>query len=104
MFIGADKRIEFRGDRTKEELIDFALRMFGPPIRTIANCNDIEKLQEKHSVFFGYIGNDTVGNFSELAKKHQSHNWFYQSSLICPNLSKGLYVFKKNNVAIKYSE
>lgn len=56
-FIQGDKIIDYSGDRTKEDIIEFAKKAFGPSISLIKNIENFSNI-EKHlsqSVFFTYI-------------------------------------------------
>lgn len=47
---------EYTGDRVKEDLINYAMRMSQPAVQRISRGNSIEYLKESHPVFFGFIG------------------------------------------------
>lgn len=47
---------EYTGDRVKEDMINYALRMSQPAIQKVSHADSIGYLKESHPVFFGYIG------------------------------------------------
>jgi len=46
----------FKGDRTKEELLDFAIRLSGPPVQQITRIESIAHVKATNLIFFLYIG------------------------------------------------
>ncbi|CAG2100189.1 unnamed protein product [Medioppia subpectinata] len=104
LFIRRDKRIEFRGERSRNEIIDFALRVNGPPVRHIVDCSQIDPLRQKHDVFFAHFGQNLNENFSKAAESHQSIDWFYHSPNACQQFSDGIYAIKANNYHKIYDE
>ncbi|XP_017299960.1 protein disulfide-isomerase TMX3 [Diaphorina citri] len=57
MFIkGTDIHFTFQGDRNTEDIINFALRVSGPPVLKITKSKSIEELKNKNQVFFLYVG------------------------------------------------
>jgi len=46
----------FQGDRTKQDIVDFALRVSGPPVQRITRTESINNLRKGISLFFVYIG------------------------------------------------
>ena len=102
LYINKDKTVEFRGERTKKEIIDFALRVNGPSVRTINQCNEIEGLRQSHDVFFADFGPTQNENFSNTASKYQSIDWFYYSSLNCDPFVNGIFAIKANKFHKRY--
>lgn len=49
-------RHEYTGDRVKEEMVNYALRMSQPAVQKVSHADSIGYLKENHPVFFGYIG------------------------------------------------
>jgi hypothetical protein len=101
IFVNANKKVEFRGDRNKDDIIDFALRVNGPPVRQLANCNEIDSLRRTHKVFFTYFGQNLNENFNKTATNYQNIDWFYHSSVVCDQFSEGIYAIKAN-FQVKY--
>jgi hypothetical protein len=48
----------FSGDRTKEEIVNFALRLSGPPVRQITRAESLENLKTSSPLFFVYVGDN----------------------------------------------
>lgn len=96
LFIHPDYIVEYDGDRTKEEITDFARRLSGPPIRPLLDCKSVDESLSRHGVFFLYIGHPISDNFTKTAGKYRSLNWFYHlNSTACPGLTQpGSYVIK----------
>jgi thioredoxin domain-containing protein 10 len=46
----------FKGDRTKEEIMNFALRVSGPPVQQITRSESLENLKTSNPLFFVYVG------------------------------------------------
>jgi thioredoxin domain-containing protein 10 len=46
----------FKGDRTKEEIVNFALRVSGPPVQQITRSESLENLKASNPLFFVYVG------------------------------------------------
>jgi hypothetical protein len=49
---------KFSGDRTKEEIVNFALRLSGPPVRQITRSESLENLKTSNPLFFIYVGDN----------------------------------------------
>ncbi|XP_065349237.1 protein disulfide-isomerase TMX3 [Cloeon dipterum] len=56
MFMKGSELFTFRGDRTKQDIVDFALRVSGPPVQRITRPESISNLRKAISLFFVYIG------------------------------------------------
>lgn len=83
MFLKDDLQFTFRGDRTKEEIVNFALRVSGPPVQHITKMDSLDHIKSKYQLFFLYVG-DSFGPlwevYSEVAEKFQPHGFFYSTS------------------------
>ncbi|XP_054164892.1 protein disulfide-isomerase TMX3-like [Oppia nitens] len=104
LYINKDKRFEFRGERTKKEMIDFALRVNGPPVRHITDCSHIDALRQTHDVLFVNFDSTVNENYTKIATNYQSIDWFYYSSLKCNPFSDGIYSLKAKNYYKKFDE
>jgi hypothetical protein len=93
LFINKDFMIEFDGDRSKEDILDFTRRLSGPPVRKVKDCEEIDILLGKHKVFFLHIGDEIPEHFSKTAAKYRSLSWFYHTSKPCLD-SIGSFVIK----------
>ncbi|RWS03494.1 protein disulfide-isomerase TMX3-like protein, partial [Dinothrombium tinctorium] len=102
LFISSNKVVEYHGDRNKEDIVDFALRLSGPPIKPISRCDDIEGNLARHHIYFASIGMDPVwSNFSDAAEAYIATSWFYQIPFQCPDYENGIYAIKSSIVATK---
>lgn len=93
LFINKDFMVEFDGDRSKEDILDFTRRLSGPAVRDIKECQEVDSLLEKHKVFFLHVGDEVPEHFSKTANKYRSLSWFYHSKEPCME-SSGSFVLK----------
>lgn len=47
---------EYIGDRIKDEMVNYAMRMSQPAVQRLSHMDTIGYLKEAHSIFFVYIG------------------------------------------------
>lgn len=47
---------EYNGERVKEEMVNYAMRMAHPAVQKVSHADSIGYLKENHNVFFGYVG------------------------------------------------
>ncbi|CAG2063705.1 unnamed protein product [Timema podura] len=101
-----DNRYSFKGDRTLEEIVNFATRLSGPPIQTITREESLDNIKSSHSLFFIYVGEQNGplwDTYAEVAETFQPHGFFYAvSSLLVKKhvtlmRSPTLFVFKENS-------
>ena len=85
MYIDAQRRVEFVGDRNKDEMLEFAKRLSGPPIRQLGSCEDLERVKKQHSVFFIEFSDQPTLNYSESSEQFHSTDWFYHLNKKCSN-------------------
>ncbi|XP_021924903.1 protein disulfide-isomerase TMX3 isoform X2 [Zootermopsis nevadensis] len=83
LFLNGDFQYTFKGDRTKEEIVNFALRVSGPPVNQITRSESLENLKASNRLFFVYVG-DHEGplweTYSYVAERFQPHGFFYSVS------------------------
>lgn len=48
---------EYTGERSMQDMVDYANRMSQPAVQRLSQADTINYLKEIHSIFFGYIGN-----------------------------------------------
>jgi thioredoxin domain-containing protein 10 len=74
----------YQGERNKDELVHFAMRMSGQPVQQVTRPESFEILKSNNPVFFVYIGTQS-GNlwniYYEVAEKNQAHGYFYSTGL-----------------------
>ncbi|RWS23323.1 disulfide-isomerase TMX3-like protein, partial [Leptotrombidium deliense] len=106
LFISSSNVVEYNGDRTQEEITDFARRLSGPRIRVIEECKDLYTHLGKHSIYFVSIGEKIPNDYPEVANTFISTNWFYQIPTNCPEYEEGIYAIKSSIVdnlrSVKY--
>lgn len=105
LFLKGSFQHEYTGDRVKEDLINYAMRMSQPAVQRISRGNSIEYLKESHPVFFGFIGKQEGllwEMFTIHAEKYQPHSWFYamtheviKHEIKVPN-ETAIFVYKDN--------
>ncbi|XP_022660901.1 protein disulfide-isomerase TMX3-like isoform X2 [Varroa jacobsoni] len=96
MYINKDKQVEYRGERTITDILDFARRVHGPSVRKLTTCENMRNvLQAQPAVFVlaahpeGHVGaEEVVKNFSDHADHMHAHNYFIQVPLSCIDESK----------------
>ncbi|XP_015785505.1 protein disulfide-isomerase TMX3 [Tetranychus urticae] len=100
LYIHKNRIVEFLGDRTREDIIDFGKRLTGPPSRPIKNCKDVDNLRKKHQVIVVHFGPNPVwSNFSEVAESLHSSTWFYHSPSSCEKYSdNSIYILKSSSL------
>lgn len=112
LFIKAHKTVEYKGDRNRDEIVDFGRRMDGPSVNHLTRCEDLEEMRSRHKVFFLYTegekerdGDGTLkDNFTKMAEDFQSVNYFFSAAPKCIGQLTGMavptsptvYVFKDN--------
>ncbi|CAB3251724.1 unnamed protein product [Arctia plantaginis] len=83
MFIKGSFRHEYVGERQKDEMVNYAMRMSQPAVQRLSAVDSLSDLKDSHSVFFGYIGKQQ-GPLWEMfnlhAEKYQPHSWFFAMS------------------------
>ncbi|KAH9515640.1 Protein disulfide-isomerase tmx3 [Bulinus truncatus] len=84
MFINGDKVYTHRGDRTKEDILEFVLKAQGPTLRRLSSVGKFNEALGHHSgsVFFLYIGDDDEHNdlyrkYHNSAENHAIQSYFY---------------------------
>lgn len=73
----------FNGDRTREDIVNFAIRMAGPPVQEIKNPESIQSVRSSNKLFFMYVGsqeNELWDAYYMGASKLQAHGFFYAAS------------------------
>lgn len=55
-FIKGNMEYTYSGDRNKDELVDYALRMSGPPVQLVTRTESVDMLKGSHTIFFMFVG------------------------------------------------
>ena len=54
--IKGDLVFEYQGDRTRDDIVNFAHRLIGPSINAIATKSDFEAAKSRSEIFFMFAG------------------------------------------------
>lgn len=57
-----EQNFTYHGDRTKDEIANFALRVSGPPVQEITKSHSFETIKKERDLYFLYVG-DRSGPF-----------------------------------------
>lgn len=74
----------YNGERSKEELIHFVMRMSGPPVQLVTRTDSVDMLKASHPIFFAYIGRQEGllwDTYASVAETFQPHGFFYATSM-----------------------
>ncbi|XP_050709769.1 protein disulfide-isomerase TMX3-like isoform X2 [Eriocheir sinensis] len=87
MYIQGDRRHTFRGDRTNEDIVGFAVRMAAPPVQHLASQHDLIGLTERPGhLFFLYAGiqeGPLWDLYKEYAENMRAFHYFYSIGADC---------------------
>ncbi|XP_067135528.1 protein disulfide-isomerase TMX3 [Centruroides vittatus] len=118
LFIKGHKTVEYKGDRVREEIVEFAWRMDGPPVRHFPSCDEFHNARNNKKVFFLYVdGNNLDQNvalkdeYTRIAEEFQPLIYFYTAPTFCLSRINGfkiptkasVYVFK-DKTSFKFDE
>lgn len=105
IFLKGEQEFIYNGDRTRDEIVKFALRVSGPPVQGITKTQSFDTIKKEHDIYFLYVG-ERSGPLWEFYHKaanvFQPHAFFYQSH---PNIvskhapvenTPALFVYKEN--------
>ena len=77
-----ESAFQYEGDRTRDDIVNFALRLVGPSVNKIESKEDFEIAKKRSELFFVFAG-ETEGreweNFEKIATNLQQHEFFYQT-------------------------
>ncbi|XP_064640613.1 protein disulfide-isomerase TMX3-like isoform X2 [Lineus longissimus] len=86
-FIRGNKAYTHRGERSKEDILEFAYRAHGPVVRNITSLGRFHEIRSQHSsgVFFLYVGEPDVygtlfNKYSAIAEKYRVQSYFYSAT------------------------
>ncbi|KAI5645361.1 thioredoxin domain-containing protein [Phthorimaea operculella] len=104
LFIKGPYQHEYTGERVKEDMVAYAMRMSQSAVQKVTHADSIGFLKESHPVFFGYVGKQQGplwDIFTIHAEKYQPHSWFYamthdvvQNEMKPPN-ETAIFVYKE---------
>lgn len=102
--IKGDHEFVFNGDRTKEELLNFVMRLSGPPVQQVTRIDSIDMLKSNNLIFFTYVGKqDGVlwDTFYSVAEIYQPHGFFYATS---EDIAKRYFEIDTHPAVLVYKE
>lgn len=73
----------YNGDRSKEELLPYAIRMSGPPVQQVTRVDSFDMLKVQNEIFFTYVGLQTGAlwdTYHTTAEHFQPHGFFYATN------------------------
>nr|XP_014095597.1 protein disulfide-isomerase TMX3 [Bactrocera oleae] len=104
MFIKGSAKYVYNGDRVKEELVDYALRMSGPPVQLVTRAESIDMLKGSHTIFFIFIGQQEGvmwESYYAAAENYQEHGFFYATT---PDIATQHFEFEHLPAVVVYKE
>ncbi|XP_014257444.1 protein disulfide-isomerase TMX3 [Cimex lectularius] len=105
MFLkGDEKEFVFHGERTKEEIVHFALRLNGPPVQQITRHESIDTLKASHKIFFVYVGKfegSLWETYYDVAERFQPFSFFYATA---PEIARKHVTLKEIPTVFVYKE
>ncbi|XP_032078691.1 protein disulfide-isomerase TMX3 [Thamnophis elegans] len=77
-----DLAYNYRGPRTKDDIVEFASRVAGPIIRNLPSQHMFEHVQKRHRIFFLYIGGESPlkERYIEVASELIVYTYFFSAS------------------------
>ncbi|XP_075069351.1 protein disulfide-isomerase TMX3 [Mixophyes fleayi] len=77
-----DMAYNYRGPRTKEDIIEFSNRVAGPLIRQLPSQQMFDHVQKRHRVLFVYVGVESTlkEKFIEVASELIVYTYFFSAS------------------------
>lgn len=106
LFLKGDQEFVYHGDRTKDEIVRFALRLSGPPVQEITRTQSFEAIKKDQDVYFLYVGEKTGSlweTYNKIADTFQPHAFFYQSYThvaekhVPSETTPAVFVYKENS-------
>lgn len=78
--INSEEDYTFHGDKTKEDIVNFALRMSAPAVQQITRADSLANIKNANRLFFMYVGNQEGplwDAYYDTAVKMQPYAFFY---------------------------
>lgn len=85
LFLKGDKTYTYKGDRNRDDIVDFALRLEGLPVQKLRNGGELEQIKNRHEVFFLIVTNTAEDTselwqaYNQVAEYYQESNYFYST-------------------------
>lgn len=105
MFLKGEDTYVYEGDRSREDIVAFALRMMGPPVKDITSDQDLDEAKKRSELFFIYVGRPASSLWDEYflnARHYHSHEFMYSASVqfmtkhMKIEKDPGIYIYKDN--------
>ncbi|CAD7083643.1 unnamed protein product [Hermetia illucens] len=80
IFIKGNDEFVYNGDRSKEDILNYVLRMSGPPVQLVTRPESVDMLKSSHALFFIYVGPESGilwDTYYAAAEHFQPHGFFY---------------------------
>ncbi|XP_041100362.1 protein disulfide-isomerase TMX3-like isoform X5 [Polyodon spathula] len=76
-----DLAYNYRGPRTKDDIIEFANRVAGPVVRPLPSQQMFEHVQKRHDVLFVYVGGESPlkEKYIEVASEFIVYTYFFSA-------------------------
>ncbi|XP_029978814.1 protein disulfide-isomerase TMX3 [Sphaeramia orbicularis] len=77
-----DLAYNYKGPRTKDDIVEFANRVAGPAVRALPSRQMFEHMMKRHDVLFVYIGGDSPlkEKYSDAASELIVYTYFFSAS------------------------
>ena len=88
-----DSIFTYEGDRTREDLVNFALRLMGPSVTQLENKVDFEMAKKRSELFFLFAGENEGTEwvyYTKIATKLQQHEFFYYADAKTAEMFSGV--------------
>ncbi|XP_011505026.1 PREDICTED: protein disulfide-isomerase TMX3 isoform X2 [Ceratosolen solmsi marchali] len=82
LFLSGNHHFVYNGDRTRDEIVKFAMRLSGPPVQEITKSTSFNTLKKDKDLYFLYVGEKSGmlwDVYHNIAATFQPHAFFYQS-------------------------
>ncbi|XP_071545582.1 protein disulfide-isomerase TMX3 isoform X2 [Panulirus ornatus] len=86
MYVKGETRHIYKGDRVKEDIVGYAIRMAAPPVQHVQSYRHLKDVIDKGDLFFLYVGNqegDLWDSYKALADEYRPLNYFYDIESGC---------------------
>lgn len=84
MFLKHGQEFVYSGERSKDDLLHFVMRLSGPPVQEVKRPDSLDVIKSTNPVWFAFIGrqeNILWNSYNSIAEKFQAHSYFYSIPL-----------------------
>uniref|UniRef100_A0A8C5HWY4 protein disulfide-isomerase n=1 Tax=Gouania willdenowi TaxID=441366 RepID=A0A8C5HWY4_GOUWI len=76
-----DLAYNYKGPRTKDDIVEFANRVSGPAVRALPSKHMFEHMIKRHDVLFVYVGGESpLKKYSDVASELIVYTYFFSAS------------------------